>query len=156
MLTPVPRSFVAMLIAVLFIAACEDKPFAVGVQVAGTDWGPLTVARGLGTGDKALTAGVLVIEATCVFLTRDGEWTLVIWPSAQSTWEEANHTITFRNRDGSVYRLTGGQQISLSGGGFSRVEDGRPPDNFLEGIDWANPPRPECITPEIWSVGEVV
>lgn len=146
----------ALALATVVAAACGPQPLSSEPATVepGAAWGPLAVAMS-GTGAKALIGGTLEITDTCVFLTRDGEGDLIIWSAAQTAWDEASRTIVFRNRDGAIHRLVAGQQVSLGGGGFSQGEDGRPPGEFLAGIDWANPPRPECVTPVIWSVGEV-
>jgi hypothetical protein len=103
-----------------------------------------------------LNGGQLEFGPNCVFLTNRGERELVIWPSVETSWDDATRTIVFRSRDGVVHLLQAGQQVSFGGGGFSEAEDGRASEIMLAGIDWVSPPQPECITAEIWFVGEVV
>ncbi len=113
--------------------------------------GPLALVLG-GNGDQALTAGVLQITDTCVFLSNRNEKTLLIWPSSQTAWEPATRTILFVDRDGQLHRLVAGQRVSFGGGGGGAGE-GDP----LAQLDlpWVVPPMPECAAPRYWFVGDL-
>ncbi len=128
-------------------------------------WGPLAVTTAPGNGDMALTTGSLRISDECVVLeTLDDRPTLLVWSSAQASWDPQERRILFRTRDGGVVELRDGQQVGLGGSGrglsaevLSPGEwDGLLWDEWLPTIDWAAAPDPTCRADFVWSVGEVI
>ena len=98
--------------------------------------------------DRAMQArneGSLVITDRCVFLERDGERELLVWPAGQTMWSPATAEIVFRRADGEMVTLRDGDDLVLAGGGSGVAEDGRAGQVWAGQFDWVAAPARECL-----------
>ena len=137
---------VALLVIPAIAIGCADAPAA--------SWGPLAVASMDGA-MQARNEGTLVITERCVFLERDGEQALLIWPVDETAWSSATSEISFRRADGQSVTIRDGQRVVLGGGGSSAAEDGPDGPSWVGGMDWVAQPAPGCLRGAIWVVSDV-
>lgn len=142
------RSNVA-LVAILLLTGCASPAPSEPAPTDATDWGPLTVARLSGNGDKARTEGTLQFDAGCVFLVGGNKRTLLAWPNQRTSWDGQTSSILYVHSDRTVARLFNGQHWAVGGSG-DRFAD------VVQRLDWVVPPPSECAVEEIWIVGEVI
>ena len=86
------------------VLGCETEP--------GVSWGPLAVMR-TDSGMQARNEGTLVLADRCVFLERNGERNLLVWPADQTSWRPTNAEISFRSFNGETWTLRDGQRVVL-------------------------------------------
>ena len=127
---------------------------APGQGTPAQDYGPLTVLEGPGGGPQARGGrGPLSITATCVTMTREnGDTVLLVWQSADVTWDGTTREITFVQSGG----LAGEAPITLDDGDTITI-GGAALDN-LPGetqLDWLATPQPGCDG-ERWFVSGVI
>lgn len=137
------------------VAGCVSPPEDPKVE---GEWGPLAVLVFGGT-DMARNEGVIRITDTCVFLNSQGEDILLLWPDVLTTWDAEQRAVVFERieglvRDGEpIVTVVDGDPVVLGGGAG-------PPGSalgevWIETVDWVAPPRPECVTPSTWGIGDV-
>lgn len=114
------------------------------------EWGPLALVEA--TGEEARTEGVVVITDVCVFLERDGERELLVWPADRTRWNAGDGTIAFTTGAGNDVTLESGQYVVLGGGGAHLSEDG---DAWVDNMEWARRSAPECLTDGAWFVTDI-
>lgn len=120
---------------------------------ADADWGPLAVIEG--TGDEARNEGTLVVTGECVFLERDGERTLLVWPAAQVRWNADDDSISFSTLRQGVLALRSGDYVVLGGGGSSADEGYLSGAAWADSIDWVHRPADACLLDARWFVTDV-
>jgi len=135
------RVVVAALIAMV-ATACEGT--------GASEWGPLALVEA--TGDMARNEGMVVITDACVFLERDDERGLLVWPADRTRWNPGDRSISFTTLEGGEVTVESGQHVVLAGGGAGVGEDG---DAWTETIQWARRPAPECVTRGAWFVTDI-
>jgi len=144
-----------LMLGLVAVAACSttlpDSPAAPPAEV---QWGPLAVYRSDGR-MEARNAGVLVLTDRCVFLDRNGERELLVWPVPETRWVPGSAEVEFHRSDGRVVTIRHGQHIVLGGGGSSVAEDGGTGQEWASQITWVVPPNPECLLDVRWLVGDV-
>lgn len=127
---------------------------ASGQSPQNDNFGPLTVVEGPGGGPDARGGkGPLHITATCVTMTREnGDTVLLVWQSADVTWDDTSHEITFVRAGG----LAGEMPITLRDG-ITITIGGAPLDNLPveTHLDWLATPQPGCDG-ERWFVSGVI
>lgn len=150
---PEHYDFVVELIGEEIPPACRGEDhyaLVYDVRAASSEWGPLALVDG--TGDMARNEGVVVITDACVFLERDGERALLVWPSDRTRWNSGDGTIAFTPLAGVEVSVESGPRVVLAGGGADVRADG---DAWADPIHWARPPAPECLTDGAWFVTDV-
>jgi hypothetical protein len=100
----------------------------------------------------ARNEGVVVITDACVFLERDDERGLLVWPADRTRWNPGDETIAFTTLEGGEVMVESGQRVVLAGGGADVREDG---DAWAETIQWARRPAPKCVTDGAWFVTDI-
>lgn len=135
-----------LLLATAIVTGCADAP--------ATSWGPLAVAVTEGA-MQARNEGSLVIMDRCVFLQRDRERELLVWPVGQTTWSPATAEIVFRRADGGIVTLRDGQHVVLAGGGSGIAEDGLAGEDWAWQFDWVAAPARECLVDVRFVVSDV-
>jgi hypothetical protein len=141
----VPSSILVAL-SLVTAAAC-GAPRAPG-------WGPLAVVSA--TGDQARTEGMLRITDECVFVERQGERELLVWPADRTTWNPGDRTISFQQLGGQQVTLESGQAVVLGGGGSHLAEDGLDGERWASSVDWIQAPAAACITDGRWFVSDLL
>jgi hypothetical protein len=116
-------------------------------------WGPLAVAR-VDFGMGARNQGMLVITERCVFIERDGERELLLWPADRTSWSTEADEIHFRRSNGEVIKRRDGQPVVLGGGSFETTVDGPNGEKVPREVDWIAEPDPSCAEPR-WLVSDV-
>lgn len=134
----------AFALAFGLVAACGAGP--VPTDLPPVDWGPLASYPVGNGGDDALTSGTLEITENCVFVTRENERQLLIWPALVTSWDAPSRAIVYQNSDGSIHRLTTGMSVAFGGGSFGDIGS----------VDWTSPPQPQCLGVGAWGVNDVV
>ncbi len=117
----------------------------------GSRWGPLAVAEGEPSGNKALLSGTIEITDKCVFLRTGDDRGLLVWPSNGTEWEQDSRTI--RYTAGGEVEVRDGDSFSVGGGGDSEAESGVDDRTWAQTIDWAAEPDPACFTSTRYFVG---
>lgn len=123
---------------------------ACGGGTGEAEGGPLALVEA--TGDQARTEGVVVITDACVFLERDGERGVLVWPADRTRWNAGEGTIAFSTVAGNDVTVESGQHVALGGGGAHVSEDGA---GWADNIEWTRRPAPECLTDGAWFVTDV-
>ena len=116
--------------------------------------GPLAVMR-TNFGMEARNEGTLVVTDECVFLERDGERALLLWPADQTSWSAATNEIQFRRSDGDVVKKRDGQAVVLGGGAFAMTVDGPNGEKVPREVDWVAEPDAACVAEQRWLVADV-
>lgn len=142
-----------LLSGLMFVAACSSTDLET-TAAAVAQWGPLAVYRSDGR-MQARNEGVLVLTDRCVFLNRNGERELLVWPVPETRWVPDRAEIEFQRSDGRVVALRNGQQVVLGGGGSSLAENGGSGQEWARQITWVVPPDPTCLLDVRWLVGDV-
>lgn len=122
---------------------------------AGASWGPLAVMQ-TDFGMAARNEGTLVLTDQCVYLERDGERELLIWPANETSWSPATAEIRFRRSNGDVMTMRDGQRVVLGGGALSLTVDGLNGQKVARQFDWVAEPDAGCIADVPWLVSDVV
>ena len=118
--------------------------------------GPLAVrVVGIG-GELAGMTGTLRITDKCVFVqTTSVGRVLIAWPANSTSWDAADRSITFINRDGSVVTLRDREFITMTGGGDRKAESGISPQDWVASTDWLATPDSSCVFSAWWTPNEV-
>ena len=145
----------------LFVAlACGDASTGPSMSpstrpsqsVQGTEYGPLAVLDGPGGGPQARGGrGPIRIDGNCVTVTiENGEVLLLVWQSANVTWDDQNQAIVFSDvaRNTEPITLHDGDTITVGG---ASLEGDLPLEREL---DWLATPHPACGGEE-WAVSSV-
>jgi hypothetical protein len=125
---------------------------------AGDTWRPLAVLSFGGT-DLAGTEGIIRITTECVFLTRRGEDTLLLWPDVLTTWVAEDNAVVFERIEGIVrggelvVTVVDGDLVVVGGGAGPPGSDAG--EAWIDSVDWVEPPSPQCVTPGTWAVGDI-
>jgi hypothetical protein len=106
-------------------------------------------------GMQARNEGTLVITDQCVFLERDAQRELLVWP-AETAWSPAKQEIGFRRGNGEVVSIRDGQLVVLGGGTLSLTLDGPNGEKLPRQIDWVVAPDPTCQVETPWLVSDVL
>ncbi len=77
-----------------------------------SEWGPLALVAA--TGDMARNEGMVVITDACVFLERDDERGLLVWPADRTRWDRGDRSISFTTLEGHEVTVQSGQPRSES------------------------------------------
>lgn len=121
-------------------------------SAAASEWGPLAVIEF--TGNEARNQGTLMITDECVFLERDGQRELLVWPEDRTRWND-DGTISFATiHDGEV-TLRQGDYLVLGGGGSNTDEDKLDGAEWADSVDWVHPPADACLVDWRWFVTDV-
>ena len=116
--------------------------------------GPLAVMR-TNFGMQARNEGTLVVTNECVFLERDGERTLLLWPADQTSWSVETKKIRFRRSNDEVIARGDGEPIVLGGGAFEMTVDGPNGEKVPREVDWTAEPNAACAAEPRWLVSDV-
>ena len=141
------RGLLALGLAVAVPGACASD--------GGGEWGPLAVMDDPATGslDAFGGSGPVDIGERCVTLTREnGAVVLLVWRSAEVTWDEGDREVTFSRAFGDREPITirDGDVITIGG---STTESGEDEPRDVE-IDWLAEPDESCEG-EWWSVHSI-
>ena len=137
---------ITVLISISAVLGCADEAVA--------SLGPLAVIR-TDFGMEARNEGMLVVTGECVFLERDGERTLLLWPADQTSWSAETDEIRFRRLSGDVIKMRDGQPIVLGGGAFDMTVDGPNGEKVPREVDWVAEPDAACAAEPRWLVSDV-
>lgn len=135
------RRAVAGLIAAVGLSGCGPT----------ANWGPLAVVQPVAAGADAATTGTIRITDACVFVERQGEETLLVWPSDRTTWSNATRSITFVNDAEVRITVTDGMDVALGGGESSTASA----EDWIGRMPWVQPPAPECVREIAWFVNHL-
>ena len=117
------------------------------------DWGPLAVIPPQDGTDTSFTVGTLDITDKCVYLVFRGERTFLFWPSDRTRWIAETRSISFANFDGTFVTASGGDAVSVIGGGDSAAESGASGREWASQMAWVAPPDPSCAAEVRWGAG---
>ena len=131
---------------------CVGAVLGCGTEAA-VSLGPLAVMR-TDFGMQARNEGTLVVTDECVFLERDGERVLLIWPAGQTTWSAPTQEIQFRRSNGDVIKSRDGQPVVLGGGSFAMTVDGPNGEKVPRQVDWVAEPAAACAAEPRWLVSD--
>jgi hypothetical protein len=103
----------------------------------------------------ALGGGRLRITEDCVFLQREGDDVLVVWPADRTIWKPGSRTITFEDADAGTVTLADGDQVVTGGGnGGTHLRDSSA-EEWAADFKWVSPPAEECLTDVWWILGGI-
>ena len=93
---------------------------------------------------EALLVGKLQIDQDCVYIqpTGDEERLLVLFSSAQTSWDPESNAILGGDGTGDFFAYVNGDKIEISGGFLAA--------DRLNGTTWVLPPDPSCDTSRLW------
>ena len=137
---------ITLLICVGAVLGCGTK--------ADVSLGPLAVMR-TDFGMQARNEGTLVVTEECVFLERDGERTLLLWPADQTSWSAETNEIQFRRSNGDVIKRGDGQPVVMAGGSFDMTVDGPNGEKVPREVSWVAEPDAACAAEPRWLVSDV-
>jgi len=132
---------------------CIAVVFGCGAEAA-VSLGPLAVMR-TNFGMQARNEGTLVVTDECVFLERDGERTLLLWPADQTSWSVETNEIQFQRLNGDVIKRGDGQPVVLGGGSFEMTVDGPNGEKVPREVDWLAEPDAACAAEPRWLVSDL-
>lgn len=152
--TPIPVRVAASLLLALAVPGCGEDDDAGGGSPSA--WGPLAVVPGLPSGDEALISGTLVITDDCVTIRSgsDREQSLLVWSADATSWNAETRTIQYRDGEETV-ELSDQDRAAFGGGGSSIHEDGVPPADWMDSIEWVSQPDASCPMDLRWFVGDL-
>jgi len=142
-------------LGILVVSSCrQPEPVEAGTAPVVDASGPLALVDGT-NGDAARSEGVIRFIGGCVLLENRGETVLLVWPAAQTKWDDTPGSIVFTSIGGEVVELSNGVGVALGGSGISRAENGISVERWIASLDWVAPPNPSCIRNGTWFVGDV-
>jgi hypothetical protein len=119
----------------------------------GAEWGPLAVIPPQDGTDTSFTVGTLDITDKCVYLVANDTRTFLFWPADRTRWNPATRSISFANFDGTFVTASGGDAVSVIGGGDSAAESGASGREWASQLAWVAPPDPSCAADVRWGAG---
>jgi hypothetical protein len=139
---------------VALVAACCGSPITTTLPTPLQDFGPLAVAVDDGFSGEALKHGSIRIVEDCAVLRSGFSDLILVWPHGSVSWDGFSSAIRYHNSDGSRVDMHDGTQVTLEGDGSSS-NGGPSNEQWVQNINWVDPPNLNCPLNERFSINAV-
>lgn len=151
-------------IAFALLVSCGDASKVSGSATGESDTADPFFATQPGgpSGAQALYRGPLVVADGCVFIGRNGDYSVPVWPEGFAIGHNSSGQLTVLNGDGATVAVEG-EDFEMGGGytaEFRPADKVEPKDDQLQQVaDWLGYSVPDaCLGRDVygvWVVGEI-